>query len=143
MEDQIKPGSEDTKKLAKSRWAGSSVAAFGIAMLVFGAISSYFSGSMSYPEMICGIALLVLGIESRKGKLGAIMVCIVLSGFRLYGSLFNTVLILSTLVGYEGEVEVQRLAYLYFCLTVAVLFSLWSVTNIVWLYKVLKMGYVN
>jgi hypothetical protein len=143
LEDQIKPGSEDTKKLAKSRRAGSSVAAFGIAMLVFEAISLYFSGSISYPATFCGILLLVLGIESRKGKLGAIMVCIVLSGFRLYGSLCNTVLILSTLVGYESEVEVQRLAYLCFCLTVAVLFSIWCITNIVWLYKVIKMRYAT
>jgi hypothetical protein len=112
-------------------------------MLVFGAISSYFSGSMSYPDMICGIALLVLGIESRKGKLGAMMVCIVLSGFRLYGSLFVTVLVLSTLLGSEGEMEFPRLAYLCFCLTVAVLFSIWCITNIVWLYKVIKMRYAT
>ncbi len=141
MEDQRKLGDEETQTLTKSTGVGSSVAAFGAAMLVFGAISSYFSGSMSYPDMICGIALLVLGIESRKGKLGAMMVCIVLSGFRLYGSLFGTVLVLSTLLGSEGEVEVPRLAYLCFCLTVAVLFSLWCVTNIVWLFKVMKKRY--
>ena len=81
MEDQIKPVSEDTQNLAKSRGVGSSVAAFGTAMLVFGAISSYFSGSMSPPDVICGIALLIFGIKSGKGKLGAMWICIGLSGF--------------------------------------------------------------
>ncbi|MHC4109657.1 MAG: hypothetical protein ACYSUY_01190 [Planctomycetota bacterium] len=141
MEDQRKPGSEDTQTLAKSRGVGSSVAAFGTAMLIFGAISSYFSGSISYPDTFCGISLLVLGIESRKGKRVAMKVCIGLSGFCLLGSLLGTALVLSTLLVSEGEVEVLRLAYLCFCLTVAVLFSLWCVTNIVWLFKVLKKRY--
>ncbi|MHC4282740.1 MAG: COG3904 family protein [Planctomycetota bacterium] len=139
MEDQIKLGSEETQTLAKSTGVGTSVAAFGTTMLVFGAINTYFSGSMSNPDIYCGIALLVLGISSRKGKRGAMKACIWVSVLCLLGSLLATGLLLSTLRVSESGVEFPLAAYWYICLAQVIVLCFWSVTNIVWLFKVLKV----
>lgn len=139
LEDQSKLGDEDMQTLAKSTGVGTSVAAFGTSMLVFGAIHAYFSGLMATPDKICGIALLVLGILSRKGKRGAMKACIWLSGLCLLGSLLATGLVLSIILGSKDAVVVPRVAYLYFCLAEVIMLCFWSVTNIVWLFKVLEV----
>jgi hypothetical protein len=139
LKDQSEMGDEDIQTLVKSSGVGTSVAAFGTSLLVFGAIQAYFTESMDTPEAIGGIALLVLGILSRKGNRGAMKLCIWFSGLCLLGSIVAIGLILSILFGSKDGADVPRVAYWYFSLIEVTVLCLWSVTNIVWLFIVLKV----
>jgi len=138
VEDQGKVRDDGVLTQARSAGVGASVAAFGTGLLAFGAVNAYFSGALSPPEVICGFVLLYLGASARKGKRGAMKACVWLSGLCLLGALLATGLVLSALLGPKDEVAGPRLGRLYFFLVEALVICVWSVVNIVWLFKVVK-----
>jgi len=118
---------------------GTSVVAFATTLLIFGVVNSFFSGRYAPQDIIFVLAMFYFGISVRKGKRRAMKWGIALCVLYFIIGIIVMVMVMSSLLSGGNGTSSTKTGRLVIFLLEAIIICVWSLVNIVWLYKVLKV----